>query len=221
MTPIRLQLYSDVLCVWAYVSQARIQELEREFPQEILIEHHWFQVFGHVAAKLEANWRERGGAAGYGAHVREVVAKFGHVPVHPEIWARATPASSMPAHLLLCAAGLLEGALRDRCVPRLADAIRTAFFRDLRDVSDWQVLLDVAQECALPEAELEGLVRDGRAFAMLSGDLDLARDNQVRASPTLLFNEGRQRLTGNVGYRVLVANVRELLQAPAGGQSWC
>ena len=56
---------------------------------------------------------------------------------------------------------------------------------------------------------------------MLSGDLDLARDNHVRASPTLLCNEGRQRLTGNVGYRVLVANVRELLQAPTGGQLWC
>jgi hypothetical protein len=34
-------------------------------------------------------------------------------------------------------------------------------------------------------------------------------------------NEGRQRLNGNVGYRVLEANIRELLNHPAGEQSWC
>ena len=30
-----------------------------------------------------------------------------------------------------------------------------------------------------------------------------------------------QMLTGNVGYRVLEANVRELLHNPGGQQSWC
>jgi hypothetical protein len=37
-----------------------------------------------------------------------------------------------------------------------------------------------------------------------------------------LFNEGRQVLTGNVGYRVIEANVRELLRQPSDDQSsWC
>jgi predicted DsbA family dithiol-disulfide isomerase len=73
----------------------------------------------------------------------------------------------------------------------------------------------------VPLRRVEALVESGAAHAALAADLELARDNQVRASPTLLFNEGRQRLTGNVGYRVIEANVRELLQSPAGGQSWC
>ena len=60
-----------------------------------------------------------------------------------------------------------------------------------------------------------------RFVEAVAGGLFLAREQNVRASPTLIFNEGRQRLTGNVGYRVIEANVRELLQAPAGGQSWC
>jgi len=37
----------------------------------------------------------------------------------------------------------------------------------------------------------------------------------------LLFNEGRQVLTGNVGYRVIEANVRELLRVPVDQSSWC
>ena len=36
------------------------------------------------------------------------------------------------------------------------------------------------------------------------------------------MNEGRQRLFGNVGYRVLEANVNELLRNDAAGvASWC
>jgi hypothetical protein len=31
----------------------------------------------------------------------------------------------------------------------------------------------------------------------------------------------KQVLTGNVGYRVIEANVRELLRAPADQSSWC
>jgi len=43
----------------------------------------------------------------------------------------------------------------------------------------------------------------------------------VSSSPTLLLNEGRQRLVGNVGYRILEANVRELFERPGVQQSWC
>ena len=40
-------------------------------------------------------------------------------------------------------------------------------------------------------------------------------------SPSLLLNDGRQRLNGNVGYRVIAANVREILERPPGQLSWC
>ena len=55
----------------------------------------------------------------------------------------------------------------------------------------------------------------------LATDLERVAQLGVRASPTLDFNEGRQRLTGNVGYRILEANIQELLRTPAGQQSWC
>ena len=221
MSAIRIQHHSDILCVWAYVSQVRLLELEAEFGDQIAVDHHWFQVFGDVSAKMYANWRDKGGPAAYGAHVCEIVARFGHVPVHPEIWQRHVPTSSLPAHLMLCAVRLLDAAEGQGRVARVAAAIRAAFFRDLVDVSYWPALLGIAEQCAIPVRRLEALVECGAAHAALCADLELARDNNVRASPTLIFNEGRQRLTGNVGYRVIEANVRELLQTQGGGQSWC
>ncbi|MGE3772442.1 MAG: DsbA family protein [Gammaproteobacteria bacterium] len=221
MASILIQHHADVLCVWAYVSQIRLEELEREFGDEIAIEHHWLQVFGNVGDKLYANWRDKGGAAGYSAHVKDIVARFGHVPVHPEIWQRETPSSSLPAHAVLCAVRLLDADEGRSRVAQVAGAIRRAFFRDLVDVSHRRNLLELVEACGIPAPRVEALLDNGAAWAALSSDLDLAREQNVRASPTLIFNEGRQRLTGNVGYRVIEANVRELLQAPAGGQSWC
>ena len=43
----------------------------------------------------------------------------------------------------------------------------------------------------------------------------------VWSSPTMTFNEGRQTLAGNVGYRVVEANVRELIRNPHDQASWC
>jgi CubicO group peptidase (beta-lactamase class C family) len=43
----------------------------------------------------------------------------------------------------------------------------------------------------------------------------------VRGSPTWVLNEGRQVIYGNVGYRVLNANVEELINRPIEEASWC
>ena len=96
---VRIQHFSDVLCVWAYVSQVRIDELKQNFGAQIEMDYHFVQVFGHAHQKLAAQWGQRGGAAAYGKHVKQVVQKFEHVSVHPEIWQRDTPRSSLPAHL--------------------------------------------------------------------------------------------------------------------------
>ena len=68
---------------------------------------------------------------------------------------------------------------------------------------------------------LENLLDSGEAHAALAADLTLAQEHAISVSPTLVFNEGRQRLTGNVGYRVIEANIRELLANPSGEHSWC
>jgi len=223
---VRIQHFSDVLCVWAYVSQVRIDELKQSFGAQIEMDYHFVHVFGHAHQKLQAQWAQRGGAAGYGQHVKEVVGKFEHVPVHPEIWQRDAPRSSMPAHLFLYAVKLLDlqqpGPDGRSTLERAAWTVREAFFRDLVDISRQGELLAIAEKLELPAAKIQAILDSGAAHALLSEDITAAREQSVRASPTLLFNEGRQVLTGNVGYRVIEANVRELLRRPTDYQtSWC
>ena len=223
MEAIRITHFSDALCVWAYVSQIRVDELQSQFRERVELNYRYFHVFGNVPRKMDASWKDRGGVRGYSEHVRSVVDKFGHVGLHPEVWVRNTPQSSMPAHALLCALRLMEatGSVPPGTQERGAWAVRQAFFRDAQDISRQDVLLTIAETLSLPVPDIEDTLKSGAAHAALAEDLDLARTQGIQASPTLLFNEGRQRLTGNVGYRIIEANIRELLESAPGQLSWC
>lgn len=222
--PIRISHFSDVLCIWAFISQVRVAELRANFRDEVEFDYRYFSVFGDVATKMSTQWADRGGRAGYAAHVQETAAKFEHVSIDPALWGSDAPASSMPAHLILCAARLVcadQGADGNRVLLGLDHEIRRSFFVDRVDVANMSALLEICNRQGLDTSAVEVTLHSGQAHAALSGDMKLALDSGVRASPTLIFNEGRQMLTGNVGYRVMEANVRELIRHPLDQHSWC
>jgi predicted DsbA family dithiol-disulfide isomerase len=223
VSKIRVVHFSDVLCVWAHIAEPRVRELLEEFGSRIEIEYRFVSVFGSGESGLRDRWRDRGGLDAYAAHVREAAAPHDHVVVHPHVWARVAPASSWPAHLLLCAVRILEreGHAEPGSLPALASSLRRAFFHDAQDVSREDVLHGQIAAHRLDGARVFDHLSTGRAHAELAADLHLSRDQDVRVSPSILLNEGRQRMNGNVGYRVLAANVREMLEKPVGGASWC
>ena len=222
MEPIRIFYFSDVLCIWAYIAQIRLDELKTTFQDKIEIEHHFVPVFGTARGKLENRWRDRGGLQGYSDHVHEVAQKFDYITVHSDIWTKVTPVSSTSCHLFLHAIQLLEAnGLVEQVFEKAIWAFREAFFTQLVDVSNRKAQFEIAENLGLPISAIEAQIDSGEAYAQLSKDFDLLKEHTVTVSPTLIFNEGRQRLNGNVGYRVIEANIRELLHNPPEEQSWC
>jgi hypothetical protein len=61
-----LTYYSDVLCVWAHISQARVDEVAKRFADDVSIDYRFCSVFGDTAHKIGIGWAERGGYAGFG-----------------------------------------------------------------------------------------------------------------------------------------------------------
>ena len=222
MEPIRIFYFSDVLCIWAYIAQIRLNELKTTFQDKIEIEHHFVPVFGTARGKLENRWRDRGGLQGYSDHVHEVAQKFDYITVHSDIWTKVTPVSSTSCHLFLHAIQLLEAnGLVEQVFEKAIWAFREAFFTQLVDVSNRKAQFEIAENLGLPISAIQAQIDSGEAYAQLSKDFDLLKEHTVTVSPTLIFNEGRQRLNGNVGYRVIEANIRELLHNPPEEQSWC
>ena len=84
MSEVEITYFSDVLCVWAYVAQARIEAVKEKFGTSVRIEHRFCSVFGDTAAKIASTWKDRGGYEGFGTHLQHVAERFPHVVVHPE-----------------------------------------------------------------------------------------------------------------------------------------
>ena len=220
---IQIDYYSDVLCIWAYVAQIKLDELHRNHGDRVQLNHHFVPVFGSVRSKIEKGWTERGGLDGYAGHVRQVVKRFDHAELHEDVWKRVAPPSSLGPHTFLKAASLLidDGIVAGETLERLAWDLRLAFFRDARDVAQLDVQLDVARSAGFPTDDLCARIEDGRALAALHEDHERAVKQQITGSPTYVLNENRQRLYGNVGYLVLEANVQELLRDNRDRASWC
>lgn len=223
--PVVADHYSDVLCIWAYCAHVRVKELRHRFGEQISVRYHYVPVFGSTPKKIGAGWAERGGFDAYAEHVRKTAARFPHVRVGDSAWARVRPASSAAPHLFLKAVQLLEGggpSPAEGPYERVDWALRTAFFEDGRDIARRDVQLEVAEAHGLPRAPLEAAMDGGTAMAALLEDVEAQTTQKIEGSPTLVFNGGRQKLYGNVGYRVLEANVEELLHKPdPNWASWC
>ena len=224
--PIEVACFTDVLCVWAYVSQVRIDQLHSEWQDKIHLHHHFISVFGCTEQRIGEGWLERGSYEGFGKHVQQVCEQFPHVDINIDIWKHCRPATSSNAHLFLKAVQLLQAEENpersdDASFACMAWQIRMAFFRDARDIGDLSVLMDLAEQQGLAVAAIEELLRNGAAIAALARDNALCEQHHLAGSPIYLMNEGRQKLYGNVGYRILDANVRELWERPQSQASWC
>lgn len=224
MTRIPIVYFSDVLCVWAYWAQLRIDEVERNFGDKVEIQPRFCSVFGDTVRKMDTAWGAKGGYDGFRDHLFEAARNFPETPLHPGIWASARPASSLGPHLTLKAIQLAAGTgeIDHRVFERAATLMRRAFFGAGRDIALEAVQHDVATQAGADMTIVARYLADGRAHAALASDYKDADAMGVAGSPTFILNAGRQKLFGNVGYRIIEANIEELLAAPRPDQaSWC
>lgn len=221
--------FSDILCIWAYVANARLEHIAERYGDRISIDLRVCSVFPDARNKIAMSWRDRGGPAGYGEHVRKVADSFGHVKIHPDAWSAVIPASSTAVHLFLKAAEIADPASADITIPisgraahSVAWALRLAFFADAMDISDWSVQAGIAEEAGLDLGRIEAAMKSGEAAARLDCDIRLCQELNVIGSPTFIMNEGRQILYGNVGAHLIQANIEELFRSPRTNEaSWC
>jgi len=209
-----------------------LDQLRKEFGSSIDMEFRFIPIFGATRYRIGEGWKDRGGYVGFGEHVREVARGFPHVSVSERVWSDVVPTTSSTAHEMLCAArllvdeGVVDGARRDELGGRtlFEEAtwqVRSAFFEHARDVSDRDVLLDVLSGAGVSSAAIEAKLKSGEAMAEVCRDIELRDQLKIEGSPTYYLNQGRQKLYGNVGYRVVSANLRELLEQPGDQASWC
>ena len=217
-SPLVIDYYSDILCVWAWIAQRRIEELRQEWGERIELRHHYLDVFGDTATKMSQQWQDRGGYNGFGQHVIESAAPYENAVVNAEIWRDARPATSANANLILKAVDLAYSPEESAA---FALSLRRGFFIDNMDIGLLSVLMSLADGAGLDVDRLNNYIENGQAMAALLKDYQAAQKLALKGSPVWVMNSGRQTLFGNVGFRILNANIREILDHPASEVSWC
>ncbi|VAW79740.1 hypothetical protein MNBD_GAMMA15-876 [hydrothermal vent metagenome] len=233
MKPLTVEVFSDVLCVWAYGGQVRIDQLKADYSPRVLLQYRFIPVFAAARDRIERDWKTRGSYEGFARHLHEVAANWDHVSLHQGVWLNDRPHSSSVSHLYLKALQILEktGELSSQPVATFkARSVfeeflwrtRCAFFEQGLNISCTSVLDELCSSLDLPLTRIHELINNGEAHAGLHIDTELRDRYQIPGSPTIVFNEGRQRLYGNVGYRIIDANISELLDdTNHAGASWC
>ena len=224
MKTVPIIYFSDVLCVWAYIAQLRVDSLKATYGEQLRFESRFCSVFADTARKITTSWKGKGEYAGFNAHLRHAAEAFPEVTLNPDIWLMVRPASSTSAHLFLKAIQVAEasGGCAEGATERTTRAFRKAFFEQAQDIARWDVQCAIGQNSGADVAHVERLLHDGTAYAALASDYQDASTMGIQGSPSFVLNEGRQKLYGNVGYRILDANIQELLREPQQGQaSWC
>lgn len=230
---IDIQYFSDVLCIWAYVAQARLDELQTQYQDKLQVTYHYVSIYGNTQKRIFENWKKRGGVAAYKHYVEGVANDFGHVQVSDKFWQHAIgPKSSASIHLFLkSVANLIELSEIDNqpqpqfngktLYEELIWQCRHQYFGKGFNVGLLKNQLQIANELSLPTGAIKEGIENGSAFAALCEDNELKEKYKIEGSPTYILNEGRQKLYGNVGYKIIAANIEELLNRPEGVASWC
>lgn len=61
MATVEITYFSDMLCIWAYISQARLNAISAKFGEIVRIQHRFCSVFGDTAQKINSRWQDKKG----------------------------------------------------------------------------------------------------------------------------------------------------------------
>lgn len=215
---ITIDYFSDILCVWAWITQRRIDELNKHFANKIKIRYQYIDIFGDTATRIQEQWGDKGLHEGFGDHVVKSAAPYESAIVSSNVWHKTRPATSANAHMVLKAVEL--GYSRQLAI-EFAATLRKAFFIDAIDIGNLETIFDLVRNNDIDPIPINTSITNGEALAALMCDYQNAKQYEIKGSPCFVMNEGRQILFGNVGYRVLRTNIEELLSNTANEASWC
>lgn len=207
-TPLRIDIVSDVMCPWCIIGYRQlVTALEASGTEH---EIHWLP--------FELNPDMPTG----GQNLREhIIEKYGTTPEQSEesrkkmtevgtalgINFRFT--EEMRMHNTFNAHQLLHWADTQECMHDLKQALFIAHFTNSRDLSDIQVLADVAAETGLDRTEALAVLEDQRFASEVRKVQSFWVQQGIRGVPAVIFN-GQHLVTGAQGSENYTSILNEL-----------
>ena len=193
-----LEVFSDYVCPWCYLSTARIERLKKEHGVQVKLVHFplhpdtppegksleaLFAGRGYDIPKMQAQMRARMAAEGLPYGDRRMTFNS-RLAQELAAWAVSQPGGEA-----------------------IHDALFRAYFVDGRNIGDPKVLIEIAKQMKLNEAQAREVIEKRTHRAVVDADWEKSRQYGVTGVPT--FVVGNRGVVGAQPYEALVELVEE------------
>jgi len=210
--PIRVEIWSDVVCPWCYIGKRRFESAVEQLDGEVEIEvaYRPYQLDptaspGKSQPVIEAYAKKFGGPDQARAIIDRVSEEAAGEGVEFRM-DRALRANTLLAHRLLWLAEL-PGSPTDQ--GDLKERLLRAYFVDGLDIGDPDVLADCAAEVGFPRHDVIDFLESDGGRAEVAAYLEQAMDSGISAVPTFVVN-GQWAIPGAQDADTFVNVIRRL-----------
>lgn len=209
---LKIDLYTEITCPWCIIGHHRLDKVlaERFAGQSVLIRQHPVLLLPNMPAEglyipdlLKSRYGVTDPKAAFARPEAEARASGFDLDLSRQLWAYPTQA----AHALILAAD--EGVQH-----RLAVAITDAYFLEAKNISDADVLADIAQDHGFDTAEARAIARDPAQHKRVAQEAARSAQAGVRSVPHFVFG-GRIAINGGRSEDEIAAAVDEALRMVA------
>ena len=185
-----VKIYTDIACPFCYIGKKNFEKALSEFKTDaaINLEYASYELDNQAPKMPEKNIYEVL-AEKHGQPMEEINAMVAHIVEQGKISGiefnmdKVIPANTRDAHRVLKLAyefGLGEQVL---------ESLHQAYFTEGKNVSDKDVLLDIAKSNGLPEVPVLEVINDPSLFLEnVIGDFNMAKVNKIRTLPHYIFD---------------------------------
>jgi len=207
---VKLDILSDPICPWCYIGKTQLDRALDAIPDHpFTIEWHPFQLNPDMPAGgmdrrayLEAKF---GGKDGAVAAYAPVVAQAEAAGLTIDFEGMQRTPNTIDAHRLIHWAGIEQR--QSLVVQRLFEA----YFRDARDISDHEVLCDVADEAEMDASVIQRLLESESDIQMVRDRDAHSREMGITSVPTFIV-AGQHAVPGAQPPELWEKVIREVME---------
>ncbi|HPU51907.1 MAG TPA: DsbA family oxidoreductase [Burkholderiaceae bacterium] len=215
----RIDVVSDVVCPWCFIGkrqlEAAIAAWSAAHPEAPLPEVVWhpFQLNPFAPAEGVARddyLRSKFGTADTTRLYSNVRAAASEVSLPLALDRIARQPNTLRPHALMAAAFESGGQTLQSA---LAEALFSAYFQESRNLSDPEVLSDIARKAGVPDADIVRALSDEALLGRVADEDQGARDAGIGGVPYFVVN-GRVAVNGAQGEEALLRAFRRAATLP-------
>jgi len=191
--PLRIDIVSDVVCPWCIIGLKQVEQALTLVDQDIAAETHWhpFQLNPHMPPEGEdtaEHIARKYGSTPEQSHAnRQRLSDIGDSVGFAFNYGEGMRIyNTFNAHKLLTIFGSERGW---RAQTSLKMALFTAYFQDRRDVSDTEVLCDIAEAQGMDRAVALAWINDAALTETVRAEMEHWTDQNITGVPAIIFDQ--------------------------------